>query len=413
MFLSRQRQCSNVAADTIGRRRVSRSRWAAVGAAVAVSFGGGGLFQVMASGSDTASPAVFVATTPCRLLDTRAAPLNVGSRVTPLGPNSTYTTTVIGTNGNCVIPDDAASLVMNVTVSNESASSYLTVFSPAVARPTTSSLNWTAASGDVANAVTASVSPSGEISFYNNRGTTDLVADVVGYYTAGPLKNVYTKAQVDALIAAVPAAVGPVGPTGATGASGRDGIDGATGATGPQGPTGTAGLQGPQGPQGAQGLVGPAGAAGDSVLATLSCTTNQIIRYVARAWTCSNDSDILAGLHCTANQSPGFDGTNWVCRSAPIVSTLSRPAFSGPGFGVNSVFTAHSPDVQDAGLCDDFNCRIRLIDVLDHTGCSVAFTGNSQESSVLVTVTATYIELDHLFLTDQSQPLYVTITCVT
>ena len=404
MFLTRKRHRSSVDGDTIGRRRVSRSRWAAVGAAVAVSFGGGGLFQVMASGSDIAAPAVFVATTPCRLLDTRAAPLNVGSRVTPLGPNSTYTTSVIGTNGNCVIPDDAASLVMNVTVSNQSASSYLTVYNPAVARPTTSSLNWAAASGDVANAVTASISPSGEISFYNNRGTTDLIADVVGYYTAGPLKNVYTKAQVDALIAAVPAAVGPVGPTGATGAtgaSGTTGIDGATGATGPQGLSGT------------RGLVGPAGAAGDSVLSTLSCTSNQVIRFVAGAWTCSDDSDILAGLHCTANQSPGFDGTNWVCRSAPIVSTLSRPAFSGPGFGVNSVFTAHSPNVQDAGFCDDFNCRIRLIDVLDHTGCSVAFTGNSRESNIIVTVTPTYIELDHLLLTDQSQPLYVTITCGT
>jgi hypothetical protein len=368
-------------------RSISRTRWAAVGAAVAVAVGGGGLLQAMASSSDIAAPAVFVATTPCRLLDTRPAPLNVGSRVTPLGPNSTYTTTVIGTNGNCVLPDDAASLVMNVTVTNPSASSYLTVYSPTVARPTTSSLNWTAASADVANAVTASVSPSGEISFYNNRGTTDLVADVVGYYTAGPLKNMYTKAEVDALIAAVPAAVGPVGPVGATGLTGA---------------------------KGEPGVTGVKGDTGDSVLGGLRCATNQVIAYDGAAWACAGNQDTLAGLHCTTNQSIGWDGMAWICRSAPIVATLTRTANGQIPIGsLYQVFQAMSPDVDPTGSCDPFQCRLRLVDVVDHTTCQVSFTGNDGANQLVATTTQTDIYIEPMFMLNLTQPLYVNISCAT
>ncbi|MCU1397576.1 MAG: hypothetical protein JWN62_685 [Acidimicrobiales bacterium] len=284
---------------------------------------------------------------------------------------------------------------MNVTATGMDKTSYLTVYPAGGDKPITSSVNWNTGEQAIANAVTSGVSGTGEISIFNYAGATNVVADVVGYYTSVNLGNYYTKQEVQQLIAANPGAIGPVGPAG------------------PQGQPGTPGLQGSQGSQGPQGLIGPAGAAGDSVLSTLSCTSNQVIRFVSGAWACSDDSDILAGLNCTANQSPGFDGTNWVCRSAPIVSTLSRPANSFFCCGVDDLFTAHSPNVQDAGFCDDFQCRIRLIDVLDHTGCSVVFTGNSQEANVLVTVAPTYIELDHIFAADSSQPLYVTITCVT
>lgn len=417
MFLSHLRPCPRSIDDAhnVGRRRLSRSRWAAVGAALAVAVGGGGIWRASASGADS-SPAAFVPVSPCRLFDTREAPHTVGVRSTPLGPSETADFSVRGTNGNCTLPNDLQAVVMNVTVTGMDKTSYLTVYPAGVDRPMTSSLNWKTGEEAIANAVTSAVSGMGEISIFNNAGTTDVVADVVGYYTSVNFGDYYTKQEVQQLIAANAAAVGPVGPAGPTGATGQSGtagvtgIDGATGATGPQGAPGNPAIQGLQGPQ---GLVGPAGAAGDSVLAQLSCTANQVIRYVANAWTCSNDSDILAGLHCTANQSPGFDGTNWVCRSAPIVSTLSRPASSPPCCQLSDIFPAHSPNVTDSGFCDDVFCRIRLGDVLDYTGCSVAFTGNSQESNVIVRVAPTFIELDDIGATDQSQPLYVTITCVT
>ena len=62
--------------------------------------------------------------------------------------------------------------------------------------PLTSSLNWDITSGDTANAVTANVSAKGELSFYNLAGTTNIVADVVGYYTSTPFEDYFTKAEV-------------------------------------------------------------------------------------------------------------------------------------------------------------------------------------------------------------------------
>lgn len=58
-------------------------------------------------------------------------------------------------------------------------------------------------------------------------------------------------------------AKGDTGATGATGPRGPQGETGATGATGPQGETGPQGPQGEQGPQGVQGEVGPQGPKGD------------------------------------------------------------------------------------------------------------------------------------------------------
>ena len=62
----------------------SRSRWAAVGAAVAVSLGAGGVGW-LAHAANT-PPSTFVGIAPCRLFDTRPAPDNVGDRNTPLAP---------------------------------------------------------------------------------------------------------------------------------------------------------------------------------------------------------------------------------------------------------------------------------------------------------------------------------------
>src|SRR3712207_5510388 len=90
-----------------------RARWAAIGAAMAVSLGGGGLLTASASvGSGERS--TFVPITPCRLFDTRPAPDTVGTRSTPLGPADTHTVTVWGSNGNCALPGDATGVVMNV-----------------------------------------------------------------------------------------------------------------------------------------------------------------------------------------------------------------------------------------------------------------------------------------------------------
>jgi autotransporter family porin len=72
-------------------------------------------------------------------------------------------------------------VVANVTVTNTSAASYLTVWPAGAAQPLASDLNWTA-SVTVPNLVVVALGPSGSVDVYNFAGSTDLVIDVVGYY---------------------------------------------------------------------------------------------------------------------------------------------------------------------------------------------------------------------------------------
>ena len=91
------------------------------------------MFRSAEATVNTGTRAVFVAITPCRLFDTRPAPLNVGSRTAPLTAADTFTVPVRGTNGNCTIPAGAVGVVMNVTIDNPTADSFLTVYPAAPA----------------------------------------------------------------------------------------------------------------------------------------------------------------------------------------------------------------------------------------------------------------------------------------
>jgi len=155
-------------------------------------------------------------------------------------------------------------------------------------------------------------------------------------------------------------------------------------------------------------------AVGSAVVAnigSLSCTTNQIIKWSGTAWVCT--SDTLTALNCTVNQSIGWNGTAWVCRSAPIVATLSRLAGAPPCCGIPNMFAAYSPNVDPAEPCDFIFCTIRLVDVVDHTSCQVNFTGNSFQGSVVVLTSTTAIVLQNMFTLNSTQPFYVNISCAT
>jgi hypothetical protein len=165
--------------------------------------------QVGATSGTTASS--FVPITPCRLFDTRPTYV-VGAHGTPVGAGATLTLAVWGTNGNCTIPTGATGLSLNVVAINPTAASYLTVFPSDQPLPLSSSLNWVAGQPPTPNAVTVSTSFDGHISFFNNSGTVDLAADIVGYYVAS--------------------SAGPAGPPGPPGLAG------------PKGDTGSAGMQG-------------------------------------------------------------------------------------------------------------------------------------------------------------------------
>ncbi|HWM18688.1 MAG TPA: hypothetical protein VNO51_03300 [Ilumatobacteraceae bacterium] len=212
---------------------IRRSRWAAVGAAVAVTLGAGGVLTTSAASVDGGS--LFVPITPCRLMDTRE-PDGAGQRSGPLGADETFSPQVSGTHGDCMIPADATAAAMNITVVNATASSFLTVFPADVSRPATSSMNWAAGQVATANEVTSRLSGTGAVGLYNQAGAVDVLIDVVGYYSPSG--------------SGLPGATGPAGATGATGATGDAGAVGATGADGATGEAGSDGVgtQGPAGP---------------------------------------------------------------------------------------------------------------------------------------------------------------------
>ena len=176
----------------------NRSRWTAFGAVVAVCLGSGGVMTASAT-LESGEKAVFVPITPCRVMDTRAAPSTVGPRNTPIGVAETYSIVVLGANGNCTIPPDAVGLSMNVTAVNPTGASFLTVFPTGAAQPVASNLNYVAGQAPVPNAVEVKIGAGGKISFYNNTGTVDVAADIVGYYVDHNHNDLYyTKAQADA-----------------------------------------------------------------------------------------------------------------------------------------------------------------------------------------------------------------------
>lgn len=113
---------------------------------------------------------------PARILDTRTGV--GGVPIAPLGPNSTLTVQVVGHGG--VPPSGVGAVVMNVTVTNTSAPSYLTVYPAEDPRPTASNLNWVAGQ-TTPNLVQVAVRQSGQLTIYNAAGWTNVIFDVAGY----------------------------------------------------------------------------------------------------------------------------------------------------------------------------------------------------------------------------------------
>lgn len=127
----------------------------------------------------------YLALTPARIADTR-----VGSGYpdagTPLGPGASLAVQVAGVGG--VPATGVSAAVLNITVTNPTAAGYLTVFPTGLARPTASNLNWTTGQ-TLANRVVVPVGSGGQISLYNQTGTTDVVVDVDGYFSSGSVNS--------------------------------------------------------------------------------------------------------------------------------------------------------------------------------------------------------------------------------
>ncbi len=123
----------------------------------------------------------YVALSPQRITDTRLGSGEPYAGDT-LSPGSALSIQVAGVGG--VPATGAAAAVLNVTATNTTAPSYLSVYPAGEANPGTSNLNWPQGA-TVANRVLMPLGTGGQVTVYNDQGRADVVVDVEGYITSG------------------------------------------------------------------------------------------------------------------------------------------------------------------------------------------------------------------------------------
>lgn len=178
-----------------------RTRWAAIGAACAVSLCGGGFGLVKASIS-SGDRAIYVPVTPIRILDTRSRSNVVNDTIRLVIEG--IITTADGTTQQ-VVPTDATAVAINITATEARKAGdygYVTVF-PCTSKndpvPNASSLNFESGV-DIANALIVSTSVNGSVCLYVF-GSTELLVDLSGYYTNHTHDDrYYTKLEIDAAL---------------------------------------------------------------------------------------------------------------------------------------------------------------------------------------------------------------------
>ncbi|GAA2151016.1 hypothetical protein GCM10009760_45990 [Kitasatospora kazusensis] len=117
---------------------------------------------------------------PLRMLDTRDG---TGAPQAKLGPTQMISLDVVNGSGVLpVLPGGVTAVVLNVTATNPTADSYVSVYPDGSTRPTVSNLNFSAGQ-TIPNQVTVPVT-NGKVDLYNRAGSVDLVADLSGYYSA-------------------------------------------------------------------------------------------------------------------------------------------------------------------------------------------------------------------------------------
>src|SRR4029077_20502350 len=126
-------------------------------------------------GTTASGGSLFVGVTPTRILDTRTT--------SKIGASATLVVPVAGQGGvpamTATVPPTG--VVLNVTVTNPTAASYLTVWPDGVTMPLASDLNYVRGQ-TVPNMVVVKLGASGAIDLYNAFGTTDVIVDIVGWY---------------------------------------------------------------------------------------------------------------------------------------------------------------------------------------------------------------------------------------
>jgi hypothetical protein len=128
-----------------------------------------------------ANPLVFVAMTPCRVVDTRSGMGFTGAFGPPSLTGGSIRTFPIQSSSTCTIPATAQAYSFNVTVVPPGVLGFVTVWATGQAFPTTSTLNDLLGT-IVANAAIFPAGNNGSVDVYAS-DLTDIIIDINGYYT--------------------------------------------------------------------------------------------------------------------------------------------------------------------------------------------------------------------------------------
>lgn len=135
-----------------------------------------------------ATDLLHVLPAPARAIDTREGTPGYAEgefgpegATAPLGPDGLVNVQVAGLGG---VPANATGVVLNVTVTQPSAKSWIVAYPNGAAAPGTSALNMVAGQ-TVANLVVVPVGTDGRVRFGNQLGSTHLVVDTIGWFAPG------------------------------------------------------------------------------------------------------------------------------------------------------------------------------------------------------------------------------------
>ncbi|HVX67597.1 MAG TPA: hypothetical protein VHA11_13380 [Bryobacteraceae bacterium] len=355
-------------------------------------------------------PLAFVAITPCRVMDTRAAagmpaPFGAPSLAPDYTRRGVVARTVPIPDSSCGVPQAAAYSLNFVALPATGTLGWLSAWQDDQPWPGTVILNSIAGGLADTSAIVPAGADGGIQVFVTD--PADLVIDINGYFLARPntsFKGAWSRATAyaadDVVTSTVPsgtassyialspsqgiephadaaaggthwailAQAGARGPAGPAGPEGPAGATGATGPAGPAGPAGQAGPAGPAGPAGATGATGPAGAAGApgpigpplSFVGTWSNSTT----YATGDAVFYNGSSYISLSAGNIGNNPA-SGTPW--------ALLAQQGAIGPvGAGRNTFMTTRNyggfPSPQFAqfngsGLAASFSCSVSA------TGC--------------------------------------------
>lgn len=162
----------------------------------------------------TTNGSTFVPVTPTRILDTRQG---TGAPKAMVGPGGSVAVDVTGGVTGAPAAGTITAVVMNVTSTNATAPGFVTVYPDGTSVPSSSNLNF-GKNETVPNLVTVKVGADGKVALHNtSTGSTDLIADVAGYYVDSDSGSSYLANSPDRMLdtrqgtGAPKAAVGPGG----------------------------------------------------------------------------------------------------------------------------------------------------------------------------------------------------------